>query len=113
MPSTTFSITVAGGTERELLGDRRDPVVEGFARAAADRAAVDDQLPVVGPDHAADDLAERRLPGAVLADEPVHGASGNLDADVIERLGAGVPLPDRDEPDGAIAVALIRPVLDL
>ena len=107
---------------RQLLRDRRYPVDPRLARArVADRPVVDEQLSVVGADHAADDLPERRLPGAVGPDERVHGTSGNLDADVVKRLGAGVPLADRDEPDRrdrrcthpTRARTFIRLVLDL
>jgi hypothetical protein len=89
-----------GGHRRELLRDRRDAVDARLARAGiADRPVVDEPLAVVGADHTSDDLPERRLPGAVRPDERVHGSSGNLDADVIERLGAGVPFANRDELD--------------
>ena len=40
----------------------------------ADRPAVDEQLPCVRPVDAADHLRERRLPGAVLADEAVDAS---------------------------------------
>ena len=58
--------------ERDLLGDRRDSRVERVARRVErDLAAVDEQLALVGAVHAADHLRERRLAGAVLADEAV------------------------------------------
>src|ERR1700722_12688872 len=83
---------------RELLRDRRDPEDARLARVAeADEPSVNEHLPVVGAGHAADDLPEGRLPRAVRPDGCVHGASGDLDADIAERRGAGVPLADRDE----------------
>ena len=62
--------------ERRLLRDHRDPVRERVARrAVVDAAPVDPELAVVGPVDAGDDLAERRLAGAVLADERVDRAA--------------------------------------
>ena len=52
----------ARGHERDLLGDRRDARVEGVPRRMErDGPAVDEQLALVGPVHAADHLGERRL----------------------------------------------------
>ena len=85
---------------RELLRDRRDAVATRIARGrVVDRPAVDEQLAVVGTNHAADDLSERRFAGSVRPDQRVHTTEGDLQADVIESARPGVALPDRDEPD--------------
>ena len=53
----------------------------------------------VGDVDAADDLAERRLAGAVLADEGVDGAGLDLDRHGVERLRRAEPLGDADDRD--------------
>ena len=101
----------AGRHERDLLGDRRDSRVECVARRVErDVAAVDEQLALVGPVHAADHLGERRLPGAVLADEAVDVPGPDRDRDVVERLNAAEALRDAARFDeGARIVA--RPLV--
>ena len=77
----TRSRARCGRDERDLLGDHRDPVVERVARRAeAHGLAVDEQLALVGAMHAGDHLAERRLAGAVLADQAVDVPALDRDA---------------------------------
>jgi hypothetical protein len=64
-----------GGQQVELLMDHGDARRERLARGAeAQRAAFEPQLAAIGRAHARDDLHQRRLAGAVLADERVHRA---------------------------------------
>ena len=63
------------GEERRLLVDDRDARGLGLrGRAEVDRLAVEQQLAAVAAVHAGDDLDQRRLAGAVLADEGVDRA---------------------------------------
>ena len=62
------------------------PASAGRDRAARPRLAVDQQPPAVGLVDAGEDLHERRLAGAVLADERVRLAGVELDRAVLERL---------------------------
>src|SRR5581483_8239396 len=86
--------------ERELLVDQRDPMPDRVARRAeAHRTPVDDDLARVGRHSAGDDLPERRLAGAVLADERVDLAGLDGDAHVVERPRTAVVLADPAELD--------------
>jgi hypothetical protein len=90
----------AVGDERRLLGDDRDPVRESVARRAkVDAPAVDDELAAVGTVDAREDLAERRLPGAVLPDEGVNRPAGDREIDPGERLDAAEALRDAADLD--------------
>ena len=83
------------GGERELLLDDPDAVADGVARRAmAHRLAVDEDLARVGRHRAGDDLAQRRLAGAVLAHERVDLARRDLEADVLQRHRGAVALVD-------------------
>ncbi len=65
------------------------------ARAAAGEAmagprsvtepVVDGDLALIGPDHAVGDAHQRRLAGAVLAEQCVHFAGRGLERDIVER----------------------------
>ena len=57
--------------------------------------AVDADLAVVVGVHAGEDLHQRRLAGAVLADQRVHLAGAKLEVDAVERGDAGEALGDR------------------
>jgi hypothetical protein len=59
-----------------------------------DELAVDEQVAVVGAHGAADDLAQRGLARAVLADEGVDLPRLDRHADVVERAGGAVALAD-------------------
>ena len=85
-PAKTFSATRQIGEDGRLLVHRDDPEpVRGLRVADPLRLAVDQELAVVGLDDAGEDLHERRLAGAVLADERVHRARLDREADVGER----------------------------
>ena len=62
-------------------------------------------LALVGLDDAGEDLDERRLARAVLADERVHGRRLDREADVRERLDAAVALRDAAQLDERGATA--------
>ena len=85
-----------GGREGELLVDQRDPVADRVARRAkAHRLGRRRRIsPSSGATAPATILPERRLAGAVLADERVDLACCDRDADVLERPGAAVVLAD-------------------
>ena len=75
------------GEERRLLEDDRDPGGLRLLGVVEDRLlAVEQEAAGVGPVHAREDLDERRLAGAVLADEAVHLAGEQLDVAVLERV---------------------------
>ena len=81
--------------QAELLGDDRDAVAGGVRGARErHRAAVEAHRPGVGAHRARDDLHERRLPGAVLADEGVDRAGPHAQARAVERADAAVRLRD-------------------
>ena len=88
-PMKMFSSNREVGEERRLLVDDRDPGVARRRRSAEhDLDAVDEQLPGVGRVHAGEDLHERRLARAVLADQSVRLAGVEVDRDVLERAGS-------------------------
>ena len=70
----------------------------GRARES-DGLATDDDAALVGRVNARQQLAERALPGAVLAAERVAGSRGYLEGDAIESDHAGKTLGDAVEPD--------------
>ena len=73
--------------EREILVDDLDPELGGVLRAVdRDRLAVEEDLAAVGVVDAGDALDQRRLAGAVVADERHHLAGAHLEVDVGERL---------------------------
>ena len=57
-----------------------------------DRGAVDEHLAVVAPDHAAEDLDQRRLAGAVLAHERADLTGAQRDVAVVQRADRAVRL---------------------
>src|SRR5579862_1955023 len=61
-------------------------------RPDRDRLAVDEDLAFVGPYKSAEDLHQRRLAGAVFADEGDHLSRVDLYGDAAESCDAGVPL---------------------
>ena len=74
--------------QRELLEDAEQPGARRLAVAAeADLVAVELDPPRVGRDHAADHVEQRRLAGAVLADQPKHLAGRASIVDVVQRPG--------------------------
>jgi hypothetical protein len=105
--------SIARGRTRNVLGDRErrdqpevlvhhpDPGVERVARRVElDVAAVDLDRSLVGPVEPGEDVRERRLAGAVLAQQRMHLAFGRLEVGAIVREDAREPLGDPAHPDG-------------
>src|SRR5262249_7970597 len=87
--------------DREILEDRRflvhgeDPEpVRGGRIGDRDGLAVDQHLAVVGGHDAGEDLDERRLPRAVLADERVNRGAVDREAALRDRMDWAVALRD-------------------
>ncbi len=81
------------GEERRLLEDDRDPGRLRLLGVVEDRLLAVEQQPAgVGPVDAGEDLDERRLAGAVLADEAVHLTGEELDVAVLERVNGAEAL---------------------
>ena len=85
----------------EVLVHHADARVEGVAwRVEADPLAPQLDLTLVLPVEPGQDVRERRLPGAVLAEECMHLARRGLEADAVVRHDAGKPLRDSGHADG-------------
>ena len=95
------------GAEQDVLGDgqRRDEVdLLGRDRDAgglrllgageADRLAIDGELARGRAEAAAEDVHQRRLAGAVLADDRMHLAGAQLQRDAAQRVHRSERLPD-------------------
>ena len=97
------------GQERLLLEHHADALAVGVGRIEQPRRLPGDQdLPGVGLIDAAQDLHQRRLAGAVLADQADDLATADLDRHALQRVDAGKALVDRDERErGVVAAALI------
>ena len=77
-----------------------DAALERLARRAQrDLLAVEQQPPLVGRQHAGDDLAQRRLAGAVLADERVDRPARDAQRHRVERADGSEVLGDVRELD--------------
>ena len=84
-PSTTSSSWYIVAMPMSMRGDRvRD----------LDLLALPDDLAAVGLVRAGEDLDERRLAGAVLAEHAVHLARDDVEVDAAKRLHAGERLRD-------------------
>ena len=74
-----------GGRQRELLGNHLDPEPHGMSRRlVAHRLPLPEEIAAVRLVLAGDDLRQRRLAGAVLADEPENLRPADVDRDVVE-----------------------------
>ncbi len=83
-----------------------DAVRERVARPRErDRLAVEAQLTAVRAEGAREDLEQRRLAGAVLADERVRLARRDVEADAAERAHGAERLAEVAEGDGGDAHA--------
>ena len=81
------------GKEQQLLIDGRDPGALGFlGRGEARRAPVDQDLAGVRLIDAGDDLDQRRLARAVLAEQRVNLAGADVERDAAQRAHAGKAL---------------------
>jgi hypothetical protein len=65
-----------------------------------DRVAPEPDLALVRPVEAGEDVGQRRLAGAVLAEQRVDLAGSRLEVDVLVRDDAGEPLRDSPQRDG-------------
>jgi hypothetical protein len=83
-----------------MLMHHRDTRVDGIARRVElDRLSEQGDLTLVRPVEAGEDVRERRLAGAVLAQQRVDLAGRGLEVDVLVRDDRGESLrdaPDRD-----------------
>ena len=84
MPSATFSATVSDLEQREVLEHHADAEPAGVRRAL-DRhlLAAPDDLAGVGPRDAVDDLDQRALAGAVLAQQRVNLGAADRQIDAV------------------------------
>ena len=83
------------GHQRQLLEDRDDARPVGGARPGeADDLPGQPDLAFVGLDHAGDDLDQRRLAGAVLAQDGMDRARPAGEVDLLQRAHAAVALGD-------------------
>ena len=83
--------------DRQRLVDRLDAGGHGVGRRAkVDRFSVDPDLAAVGDDGPAEALDERRLAGAVVADDAQHLARVELEVGVVESDDASVRLAQAD-----------------
>ena len=81
--------------ETELLIDRADAELSRPVRIAEiGRTAVEEDLASVPAHGTAEDLHQRGLAGAVLAEERMHFAGAHLQGGVGQRLNAGILLAD-------------------
>src|SRR5262249_47911094 len=79
--------------EPEVLVDHADPGIEGLAGSVElDGLAVQQDLALVGPVEAREDVRERALAGAVLAEQRVHLTLGRLEVDAVVRDDGREPL---------------------
>ena len=73
------------GQAQHLLVDHADAVLDGLARARRrERLSAPADLAAIGPDQPGEDLQQRRLAGAVLADERVRLALRHIEADAAQ-----------------------------
>ncbi len=81
------------GNERQLLEDADDAgAVGGGGRVEGDLRAVEHDAPGVGPDDAGQNLDQRRLAGAVLAEDRVNPPGGDGEISLLQRAHAAVAL---------------------
>ena len=83
------------GRERKVLVDGLDPeLLRGRRRTDINRSALEQQLAAVGADDAGDDLRQRALAGAVVADhrDDLTGIDG--EARALQRVHVSVGLDD-------------------
>ena len=101
-PMKTFSAIVMFGREGELLVDRDDAAPLGVVRRGeGDRLAERTRSsPAIGALRAGQDLEQRRLAGAVLAEQRVDLAGPHFEIDIVERQHAGKALADRRSSGG-------------
>ena len=85
------------GKQQQFLMNGGDARSMGLARRCkSDRRAVDADLAFVGLVQARHDLDQRRLAGAVLAEQRMHFAGADIEAYVLERVEPGEDFDMRD-----------------
>src|SRR5438105_3661826 len=95
--------------ERQVLVHGLDPArPRPLGRQVGLDLAVDADLAGVGPEHPRQALHERRLPGAVVSDEPQYLARIERDLDVRQRLHCAVRLRDAACVEHRAPTALLR-----
>ena len=78
------------GNEHEMLVHHADAGMDGIARRVeAHGLAVQEDLSGIGPIEPVEDVHQRRLAGAVLAEQRVHLTAPDVEADVVVRYDAG------------------------
>ncbi len=83
------------GNQHEVLVHHADAAVDGVARRAHPRRlALDPDLALVGVIQAVEDVHQRRLAGAVLAQQRMHFAEPEIEADVVVGDDPGEALRD-------------------
>jgi len=86
--------------QRQVLIDHLDMVPAGVGRAVEPhRGAVDLDRAGIRDHGAGQHLAQRRLAGAVVADQPQHLAAAQGQVDILERLDRAVALADAAHAD--------------
>ena len=98
VPSMTFSATVKTGTSMKCWWTIPMPAAMASpGPSSVERVAVDEDLALVGPVEAVEDVHQRRLAGAVLAEQPVDLTGFDHEVDVVVGDDAGEPLGDATE----------------
>ena len=92
--------------EHEVLVHHADPALDRvLRRAEGDALAVEEDLALVGLREPVEDVHQRRLAGAVLAEQRVHLAAAEVEIDVVVGDGAGEDLGDSPQlEDGSRAL---------
>ena len=100
-PSITFSSTLNGCHQHEMLEDHADAVADRFARGAdPHRLAIDADFARVGFIEAVEDRHQRRFAGPVFADDAVDDSALDREIDVIVGVNRAEALVDADQFDG-------------
>ena len=101
--SAMFSATVSASNSEKVLEHHADAELSRLGRAAdRHRLALPEDAPLVRRERAVEHLDQRRLAGAVLAEQRVHLAVADIEADVIagreraESLGQPLRLEQRN-----------------
>src|SRR5678815_1357346 len=90
--------------EQDLLRDDADGALR-VARMLVDVKAPDARLAATLHDEAGEDVDQRRLAGAVRAEQAEDLAARNVEADAVQRaLSACIGLAQRFDADGGLAV---------
>ena len=82
--------------QREVLVDRLDAERFGVARSSGSTTGLpaNADLAAVGGEDAGEDLDQRRLAGAVVAEQAEHLARAQIEAHVLDRMDAAEGLDD-------------------